>query len=157
MKAITMLLLFLLAALLLTCCTKTQKDAEPAKPEPVSITPSISLASVSPTSVRQFKDSIIFMVNYTDGDGDLGNADADSSSLFLTDARGNLTEGYYIQPLAPQGSNIAIKGTLKVKLDHTALLSTGTTTETTTYTIQMKDRAGHWSNKVNTGTITIVQ
>lgn len=149
--------LLFFAAFTLWSCTKTEKAAEPAKPDPVSTTPSISLASVSPTTVRQFKDSIIFMVNYIDGDGDLGNADADSSSLFLTDARGNLTEGYYIQPLAPPGSNIAIKGTLKVKLDHTALLSTGTASETTTYTIQMKDRAGHWSNKVSTGTISIVQ
>jgi hypothetical protein len=157
MRHASNILLLLLVISTLWSCTKTEKAAEPAKPDPVSIVPAISLASVSPTTVRQFKDSIIFMVNYTDGDGDLGNADADSSSLFLTDARGNLTEGYYIQPLAPQGSNIAIKGTLKVRLDHTALLSTGTTTETTTYSIQMKDRAGHWSNKVSTGTMTIVQ
>jgi hypothetical protein len=58
--------------------------------------------------------------------------------------------------LAPDGSKIHIKGTLVVKLKSLFLLGTGGM-ETTTLEIRLKDRAGNWSNKVTTPTITITK
>jgi hypothetical protein len=139
--------------LIFSSCQKPDANNTPTPaPGPV---PVISFVSATPTTVHQFKDSIIFTVNYKDGDGDLGNANADSSSLFLVDARQSLTEPYHIAPLAPGTAKISISGTLRIKLDHTALLN-GNASETTTYSIYMKDRAGHTSNTVTSPQITIL-
>ncbi|MCH8904156.1 MAG: hypothetical protein IIA45_09610 [Bacteroidetes bacterium] len=143
---------FLLAA---TSCKRNEPVSNDPNP-PVSDTPMITLDKVAPTTVVQFQDSIVFTISYLDGDGDLGFDNADSLSLYLTDNRVGLTEKYHIPPLAPLGTNIVISGELLVVLDHTALLDT-LGNETTTYTIKIKDRAGNWSNEVESQTVTIKQ
>ena len=148
--------LILLLSFLLNSCTKEEKtiNTETDKKPAPAITPTISLQSVNPTTVVQFKDSIVFNIKYNDGDGDIGFAEADSNTLYLTDTRKNLTEEYHIAPVAPIGVKIAVEGVLKIKLEHTILLS-GTTTETTTYNIKLRDRSGHFSNVITCPAITI--
>ena len=149
------IVLFSAILLLVFSCKKATNPANDQPNEPVSDTPVIELLKFAPTTVTQFKDSILFTVKYLDGDGDLGYKNADSASLFLTDNRASLTETYHIPPLAPEGKEIAIEGNLIIKLDRTALLDTSNTQETTTYSIKLKDRAGNWSNTITTGSITI--
>ena len=91
-----------------------------------------------------------------DGDGDLGDYDADTLSLWITDTRFPLTEKFHIPPLAPQGSSISIEGDLHVTLEHIILESTTSMSEDATFTIKLKDRAGNWSNEVTSGTVTIL-
>jgi hypothetical protein len=140
--------------ILFSACEKTEvKDDDPLGS--ISIVPSISLVSVSSSSVVEFKDSLVFTVFYRDGNGDVGFESADSMSLFLTDNRVPFTESYHIPPQAPAGASIAVQGNLSVVLSHTAIFDTTNATESTTYSIQLRDRLNNWSNVVTTGPITI--
>jgi hypothetical protein len=56
--------------------------------------------------------------------------------------------------MAPIGSNIKIKGSMQLRLRNTFLLGSGGD-ERTQYDIRMKDRAGNWSNYIQTKEITI--
>lgn len=143
--------LLLLLCFLVSC----KKDDGSINPS-VSVVPEIALLSVSPDTVHNLVDSLLFTVSYIDGDGDLGEYDADSLSLWITDNRFPLTEKFHIIPLAPQGATIAISGELKVVLEHIILKDQSATAETATFTIQLKDRAGHWSNSVTSKNITVM-
>lgn len=132
-----------------------KKDEESSPNKPIGNIPQISFVSALPNEVKEYTDSIIFIIEYLDGDGDIGYEDADSTSLYLTDNRVPFTEKYHIPPLTPAGSNITIQGQLRIVLNHTAILDSANTTETTSYSIKLKDRAGNWSNTTNTGGIKI--
>jgi hypothetical protein len=118
-------------------------------------TPTIELVSVSAASIQE-GDPLTFTIHYTDGDGDLGENDANAKNLFLVDNRVNVTYEYRISELAPPGSSIIIRGNLKVELKTTAITD-GSTSQAVSYSIYVKDRAGNQSNTVTTGTITIHQ
>ena len=126
--------------------------------KPLSIIPFIELTNHTPTTVKENSDSIIFHIKYTDGDGDIGFESADSAALYLTDNRAGLTEKYHVRPLAPIGDSVAIQGILRLKMDRTIILGDSSVqSETTTYTIKIRDRVGHWSNEVTSGSITITR
>lgn len=140
-------------------CTKestTINDNNDPNPE-VSVVPEISLESVSATTVAAHTDSLAFLIKYTDGDGDLGDADADIMSIELVDTRDvdNLIFLYHLSPRAPLDAEITITGTLEIVLQNTILLDDTNPQETTTFTIRLKDRAGNWSNEVESEVITI--
>ncbi len=134
-----------------------KKDPDPIINPPISDIPEIVLSSVAPTTVEQFTDDIIFSIHYLDGNGDLGFEEADSLSLFIIDNRVPLTNKFHIPPLSPIGSDITIEGDLNVVLENVIVLDTANATETTTFTIKLKDRAGNWSNEVISQSITITQ
>ena len=125
-------------------------------PKGYSEVPEIRLVSVKPTSIQQFQDSIIIQLEHKDGDGDLGFEHPDSTSLRVQDARLTKPDWYFVKPLAPVGSNVPIEGILTFRLSGTFLLGNGNQ-ETTTFTIDLKDRKEHWSNQVVTPTITITK
>ncbi len=120
-----------------------------------SNTPTIELVSVSSSSIHE-GDPLTFKIKYTDGDGDLGENNANAHNLFLVDNRVNVTYEYRIQELAPSSSSIIIRGNLDVILNSTAITN-GSTSQDVTYSIYVKDRAGNQSNTVTTGAITISQ
>lgn len=131
--------------------TSCQKD-----PPVISIIPSITFVSVTPTNVTQFKDSITFTISYQDGDGDLGQNDPNVYNLFLTDNRINITYPYRIKQLAPDNANIAIEGNLNIVLPN-AGITDGSASQIATYSMYIVDRAGHQSNTVTSPSITIHQ
>ena len=147
------ILLITAGILLFASCKKD--DTNDVNP-PVSEVPYIELKSVSPTTVVEYQDSIIFDIFYKDGDGDLGYDDPDSLSLYLTDTRIPVTESYFIPLLAPVGADIAIQGDLLVKLDRTILLDESSSSENVTFTIQLRDRAGNYSNIVTCPQVTVL-
>jgi len=118
-----------------------------------STTPAINILSVSSTSIAE-GDPITFKISYTDGDGDLGENDPDATNLFLTDNRLNVTYNMRIRQLAPDNSDIIIKGNLDVVLNSTAITN-GSTSQDVVYSMYVVDRAGHQSNTVTSSTITI--
>lgn len=118
--------------------------------------PTIELIEVGPTSVVQFKDSVIIKLKYKDNNGDIGDESADELSLEIKDSRLPKPDYQHIKPLAPIGSNVKIEGELKIKLNALFLLGNGTT-ETTVLTIKLKDQAGNWSNEVSSSPITIIK
>lgn len=147
------LLLQIALTLFLFSCKKDDSSPNPA----ISIVPEIELRSVSPGTVHNLTDSLLFVISYVDGDGDLGDYDPDTLSLWITDNRFPLTEKFHIIPLAPQGTSIVISGELKVILDHIILKDQSAVSETATFTVKLKDRAGNWSNSVTSAPVTVLQ
>lgn len=141
--------------LLLQSCTTTEVIESPPN-GPISKIPSLTIERVSPLNVQALQEPISFLLFYQDGDGDLGFYEADSLSLFITDDRINITQGYYVPPLAPSGAEIAIQGNLKVQLDNTILIDTNSTSESVTFSVRIKDRAGNWSNTATSDPITVI-
>ena len=126
------------------------------KDNSISTTPEIAFVSVSPSVVKEYKDSIVFTISYRDGDGDLGENNADAKNLFLTDNRNGITYQFRISQLAPTGSSVAIKGNLNVVLNNTGITN-ATSSQTVSYNIYVKDRAGNQSNTITTSAITVSQ
>lgn len=149
------LLFFSIVVLAMAACTKTEVIENEVNP-PISEVPAISIAQVKPLNVTALEDPIEFVLFYQDGDGDLGFYEADSLSLYITDNRINISQGFYVPPLAPSGASVAIQGNLKIQLDNTIMVDTNSTSESVTFSIRLKDRAGHWSNTATSDPITVV-
>ncbi len=142
----------LAAAVMLTLFSACKKE----KIDLTDPVPTILGITVSPATVVEFQDSIIFLIDYRDGDGDLGENSPDAHNLFVTDNRINVTEEFRIRELAPQGAEIPITGTLRVVLRNTGITD-NSNSQTVTYTIYMKDRAGNESDRLVTPSITVTR
>jgi hypothetical protein len=118
--------------------------------------PRIALVKIAPTQVKQFVDSLKITFTYEDGDGDLGNDNADINSLEVQDERLAKPDYYYVPPMAPVGEKIRIKGQMTMNLRNVFLLGTGNM-ETTSFTVRIQDRAGNWSNPIKTPEVIITR
>ena len=127
------------------------------KEEPISSTPSIKFISMTPATATKNVDEIKITIEYTDGDGDLGENTPDMKNLFCTDSRNGVTYEFRIPQLAPTGSNIIITGQQVFNLPPQGFIDDNQTTETTTYSVYIVDRAGNQSNTVQTNMLTINQ
>ena len=139
---------FLLLSLSLLAC-----ESEGVVFSPV---PEIELLSVSATQVQAQKDSIVFEIEYTDGDGDLGTNDDQIRNLFITDQRINLVHEFRVQQLAPDGADIPITGSLSIVLPNT-LITDSSNQQSVTFTLYVVDRAGNESNVVESPEIIVVK
>jgi hypothetical protein len=126
------------------------------KDSATSEVPTIKFLSVSSTSVKQFKDSLSILFEYTDGDGDIGNINPDENNLQVKDKRLSKADYYFVKPLSPPDSKIKIKGNLVVQLKNTFLLGTSNS-EVTSFELKLRDRKGNWSNTILTPNITITK
>ena len=144
--------IFIITALLLSLAACTRTSPEPA----FVATPAITISAMSHDTLTEFVDQLVLNIEYQDGDGDLGNADADVNSIFVKDSRLSVADEYYLAPLAPEGSNISIQGTLSLKLSTTFILG-NSNQETLDYTIYMVDRAGNQSNVIQTSQLLVVR
>jgi len=146
---------FLTLIFLVASCGKNEPS------ELLTEIPTIELVKVIPESnqVQQYNDELIFTISYSDGDGDLGTEDADIPSIEVIDTRDPdvLKFEYHLSPRAPAGSEIKITGELNVVLNHTIIVDDTNNEETTTFKIRIKDRAGNWSNEVETEMITVLK
>lgn len=121
----------------------------------ISNTPTITAVTLNSSSINQF-DDIIFTIGYTDGNGDLGEEDADINSIFITDKRDNsIVHEFHLQPLSPVGQDITIQGNLQVHLSNVILLDQNNTSESVSFDVKIVDRAGNNSNTVTTTSVTV--
>lgn len=146
MKHLINLSLLVFALALLTACKKDEADPE---------APIIAYLGISADSVQQFNNAVVIRFSFEDYQGDLGEPDSDDFSLRIKDARISEYDWYHIPPMTPDLKELHIKGTYELTLDPLFLLSTGTI-ENTNFTFQIRDRAGNWSNEVQTKFIAIV-
>lgn len=142
--------LLLFGFCLLLCVTGCKKE------EAISNTPSLKFLSISPNPAVKYQDEVVIEVEYTDGDGDLGENTPDVKNLFVTDSRNNVTSQFRISQLGPD-SKVIIRGTLDVVLPPQSFVDDNHSSESATYTVYVKDRAGNESNHVTTSAITINQ
>ena len=116
--------------------------------------PTLTIKSFSSTDLLEFSDSLNLTFSYEDSDGDIGYYDADSSSVYIQDKRLTKPDLYYIKPLNPPNLAPFIKGDIQLGLKNMFMLGSGTT-ETTSFTIWLKDRKGNISNSIVTPDIII--
>ena len=135
-------MLILIALVIVTLIPSCKKD------QGISNVPVITFDSISPNPAIKYQDTVLIVISYKDGDGDLGIDSADIKNLFVTDSRNNVVSQFRIPQLAPTGSSIAIQGNLNVILPPQLFINDNDTTETATYSIYVVDRAGHKSNTV---------
>lgn len=121
----------------------------------IPVEPEIELISVSPTEVAAFKDSIVFVVKYTDGDGDLGTNVDTERNVFLLDQRLNVTHEFRLKQLAPEGANVPITGRFDVTLPSTIKSDSTAMSESIVFELYVVDRAGNQSNTVMSEPVTV--
>lgn len=172
MKWIPILSLFSLASIALFSCV----DPPDYPDEPV-----IEFLSLSKSSVLQSNldnDTLAITFSFTDGDGNLSFSGISSEQdIFVRESRApdSLVTGLKIPQIPAQGANNGISGEITFFLfnnptsefccstDEHPLAEpcnpfsypVGATT-TVHYTIQIRDRAGNYSNEIRTDDITIL-
>jgi hypothetical protein len=119
--------------------------------EPIPI---ISAVTLNQTAYKQFSDTVVITLKYKDGDGDLGFESADSLSVEVKDMRFEKPDYYHLRPIVSLDKKIAISGEIRIALKNLFLLSSGSQ-ENTQFSIRIKDRAQHWSNRLTTKSIII--
>lgn len=125
-------------------------------PTGIAIEPSISLLETNKTTVQAFVEPLVFKIEYTDGDGDLGTNDDTQRNVFVEDSRIGTTQSFRLQQLAPDGATIPITGTFSLELPFT-ILTDSVETETARFSMYVVDQAGHASNVVESEAITITR
>ncbi len=126
-----------------------------SKEKVISATPEIKFIAMSPGTAQKYVDEVKVTIEYTDGDGDLGENTSDVKNLFCTDSRNNVTYQFRINQLAPDEANIIINGQVSFNLPPQGFVDDNNTSETATYSIYVKDRAGNVSNTIQTPALTI--
>lgn len=140
-------------------------------PPTYPVEPEIKFLSLSRNLVSQL-DSVRVEFTFTDGDGDIGKINPDSAgcntcildsclhtdwSLFLTDTRKGCMELFMVPYIPPKGSSDVISGKFNIVIsgiccfypDNTGCVpNSNYPRDTVVYAVQIKDRAGHLSNKL---------
>ncbi|MCX6183175.1 MAG: hypothetical protein NT150_14770 [Bacteroidetes bacterium] len=124
------------------------------KKEVESTAPSITFKSISPSSLQIGKDNFTITFSYLDNDGDLGENSADVKNMFVKDNRNGVVYQFRIPQLAPSGSTIAIQGDLNIDMPNVGI-SDGESTESVTFDVHVKDRAGNESNTITSSAVTV--
>ena len=136
-------------------CDKKTVNETPANI--IEEVPAIELKEIAPLTIQQFEGSLKFTIQYTDANGDIGFEDADEKALEITDNRVQLVHTYHIPPITPRGWEFTTAGTLVVELDNLILIDQDKASETATFSLRLKDRAGNWSNTVTSEEVTITK
>ncbi len=137
-------------------------------PPDYPVEPVITFEGISADTMRQGNlnnDSILVLLSFTDGDGDIGRKD--SFDVVLTDLRNNLPSDRYRIPQVPEnGANNGISGEITLTIYTTCCVyengqppctpSNQFPTDQVSFEIYILDRAGHQSNSVITPPITLL-
>ncbi|MBK6731779.1 MAG: hypothetical protein IPG60_12740 [Bacteroidetes bacterium] len=131
-----------ITAILITSCIK---------PPEYPIEPFIRFESVNKVNFIKFDpDSLKVDIYFEDGDGDIGGLEIDSLNMFWEDSR---VPGYRIGSKIPfvnlEGNHKAISGVIHATRGISTCIS-ATDVDTFHYSIQIRDRAGNWSNIIET-------
>ncbi len=126
------------------------------KKEPTSTAPVIEFVSITPSTVKVGEETVTITISYKDADGDLGENNADVRNMFVTDSRNGVIYQFRIQQLAPSGSTISIQGNLSIAMPN-AGISDGLSSESATFSVYVKDRAGNESNSVSTSAVEVMK
>jgi hypothetical protein len=137
--------------------------------EPVIQYEGLNKRTIAQGSSSALPDTLNLRFSFTDGDGDLGYEN-DSLDIFLTDSRDGFIENLKLPVFPSQGTGIGISGEITVRIFNKPFNicctfpngqvpctpSTVFPIDTFSYGIQIRDRAGHFSNKVQSEVITVL-
>ena len=134
-----------MAISLLFSCQKEEED--------LSI-PEIAFVSISSTQVVEFDNAVSIVISYSDSQGDLGEIDPDNHSLKVKDSRLDNPDWFHIPPITPDQQNLITHGEFSIELPPLFILGNGNQ-ENVTFSIQLRDRNGNWSNTIETPEVII--
>jgi hypothetical protein len=152
--------LFLIVSVFFAACVR---------PPDYPIEPRVEFLSLSKNIVKQGvnKDTLYLSVSFTDGDGDIGFQNNDST-LYIIDTRDKtrVDDVQGLPSVPEQGAGNGITGEIQMRI-YGGCCSNGLTPcfpkptdkyaqDTVIYDIYIKDRAGHESNHVKTPPIYIL-
>jgi hypothetical protein len=111
-------------------------------------------------------DSFTIVFSFTDGDGDISLPDGqDSSNIYVYDSRQpNLSQNFRVPPIPDAELGKDISGEISIKLAAPCCIFSNNTAcypnpaeprDTFTYFIELRDRAGHFSNRIETAPIVL--
>lgn len=134
------------------------------------ITPVIEYLGVNKLQVLQQPlglDTLEIYFSFTDGDGDLSLED--STDIFLVDSRvPTIVNQYKIPTIPEEGTSNGIRGdiTIRIRNVNTGICcianqipcsaTPANPVESFSYEIQIRDRAGNMSNRIQTETIDVI-
>ena len=151
----------LLAILAATACTK-----EPDFPD----TPEISFERIDSNMIRQRVDSAFIIINFTDGDGDIGSSE-NERNIFLIDTRASQddTIGRAMPPVPSFVENSGISGEIRLPISTCCEPPPGEEgclpvtdmfpdfqRDTVIYKVYIVDRAGNQSNTITVDPIFLL-
>lgn len=157
--------LFLLPLTLIIACSNPPDYPD----EPVIEYLRMNKTTIAQGNQNATPDTLAITFGFTDGDGDLASA-SDSVDVFLSDSRDDFKTTFKLPMLPTQGVGSGISGEITVKIPNTPFqicctFPNGVTacspntqfpTDEFYFTIQLRDRAGNFSNEVDTETITVL-
>jgi hypothetical protein len=157
----TLLFLLLMVFLTTACVNPPEFPNEPV----------LTFEALNKAEIYQFTngplDSLQIHFSFTDGDGDLSQIDSDSIDVFLTDSRLGLQTPFRLPLIPPEGTGNGISGDIFINLINTTGVccifnnrlcaeDPNYPVDTLSYSIQIKDRAGNFSNIIRTDQIQIL-
>ena len=142
------LTLIILALAISWSCKKEEDPRDPV--------PRIEVISIGPSIIKEYQDSVIIVLEYRDGDGDLGGVPADDANLFVVDRRIGVPFEFRIQELVPGGVNVPITGRLNLTIQN-LFITDGSDQQKVDFEIYAYDRAGNESNREITEKILIIK
>jgi len=131
------------------------------KDDTFPVTPEITFVSLVKYVSVSNNDSLELTFDFTDGDGDIGSPESNTSSRDIFAKLFELKNGVFVEAnlaapleyrmpyLEPSGNNKSLKGTVKINIDYNILQPN----DTIRYELFIKDRAGRSSNTITTSTI----
>lgn len=111
-------------------------------------------------------DSFMIVFSFTDGDGDISLPDGqDSANIYVIDSRqDNISQNFRIPPIPDSELGKDISGEISIKLAAPCCIFSNNTAcypnpaeprDTFYYFIEIRDRAGHFSNRIQTPAIVL--
>lgn len=139
--------------------------------EPVITSVSVNKNVIPQASTNAPVDTLVITIGFTDGDGDLSD-DETEPNIVLIDSRDSTLIPNRIPSINEQGTENGIRGEIRILIPNKTGGSKGICCifpdrricsvdqrypiNTYHYSIRIKDRAGNWSNEMDTPDITIL-
>jgi len=127
--------------------------------------PAIEWNKFSKDTVQQFTGQVTMIVGFTDGDGNLGISEGDSTpNMLIIDTRTDDTIFYRIPNIPQQGVASGISGDIEVDMSSICCVIPGFPVlcgnipnkhDSVVYKIQIKDRDNNWSNVIESKALKI--
>lgn len=157
-------LCFILVSLVIIGCAKPPNYPN----EPIITYEGLNKTVIAQGNANAEPDTLKIKFSFTDGDGDI-SYEKDSIDIFLTDSRDGTKLPYRLPQISSQGVGNGISGTITVKIPNKLQICctfpNGATPctkseefpkDTFSFYMQLRDRAGNWSNIEKTDVITVL-
>jgi hypothetical protein len=171
----TIFYILLLFCVAVSCVKPPEYPLEPVITYNTEAGDGFNKTTISQGGLNSISDTLVLTFSFTDGNGDIG-FEADTFDIFIWDSRDNFEEKRRLPVIPDQGTGNGIEGTITLRFPNQPFNICCTyedgsswecgphpdadnplfATDTFSYTLQIRDRSGSFSNKVQTEVVTIL-